>query len=253
MKFAMWHLALKAGRFRPFAVSTIGPTGSGHSGAGEDRAARITGRGGHMARDIYTEPTDVDPDTLKNLGPLAPLAGTWEGDGIDTHPVARGTEDEPYVERITFELLDPQTNGPQLLYGLRYHVHVKKLGEETTFHDQVGYWLWEPATRTLLQTVAIPRGQVAQATGKADPGARTFTVKATLGSPTAGIVSAPFLDENFRTLEYGITVTVNADGSFGYEQDTVLQIPGRPESFHHRDRATLRRVAAPAPNAAARK
>ena len=204
-----------------------------------------------MAIDIFTEPDDLDLDTLRNLGPLAALAGTWEGQGLDTHPVAEGGEDEPYRERIVFEPVDPQTNGPQLLYGLRYHVHVNKLDEPLTFHDQIGYWLWEPATRTLLQTLAIPRGQVALAVGTAAPDARTFTVKATLGSPTAGIVSAPFLHENFRTLEYSVTFTANADGTLGYEQDTVLQIPGRPEPFHHVDRNTLRRVAPPVRNPAA--
>jgi hypothetical protein len=203
-----------------------------------------------MARDIYTEPADLDLDTVRNLGPLAPLAGVWEGQGLDTHPVAAGGEDERYRERIVFEPIDPQTNGPQLLYGLRYHVHVNKLDEVLTFHDQVGYWLWEPATRTLLQTLAIPRGQVAMATGTAEPDARRFTVKATLGSPTAGITSAPFLHESFRTLEYSITITVDDDGTLGYEQDTVIQIAGRPEPFHHTDRNTLRRVAAAAPNPA---
>jgi hypothetical protein len=29
--------------------------------------------------DIFTEPTDVDPDTLANLRPLRRLAGGWEG------------------------------------------------------------------------------------------------------------------------------------------------------------------------------
>jgi len=204
-----------------------------------------------MVRDIYTEPTPLDVDTLRNLGPLAAMAGVWEGQGLDTHPVAEGGEDEPYRERMVFEPIDPQTNGPQLFYGLRYHVHVNKLDEVLTFHDQVGYWLWEPATRTLLQTLAIPRGQVAMASGRAEPGARRFTVKATLGSPTAGIVSAPFLDENFKTLEYTITVTLNDDGTLTYEQDTVLQIAGRLEPFHHTDRNTLRRVASPTPNPAA--
>ncbi len=204
-----------------------------------------------MAVDIYTEPEEIDLDTLRNLGPLAALAGTWEGEGRDTHPVAEGGEDEPYRERIVFEPIDPQPNGPQLLYGLRYHVHVNKLDEPLTFHDQVGYWLWEPATRTLLQTVAIPRGQVAMAVGTAAPDARAFTVKATLGSATAGIVSAPFLQENFRTLEYAATFTANADGTLSYEQDTVLQIAGRTEPFHHVDRNTLRRVAAAARNPAA--
>src|SRR5690242_10772802 len=103
-----------------------------------------------MARDIYTEPDDIDLDTLRNLGPLAVLAGTREGKGSDTHPVSDGTEDEPYRERMVFEPIDPQANGPQILYGLRYHIHVNKLDEALTFHDQVGYWLWEPATRTIL-------------------------------------------------------------------------------------------------------
>lgn len=204
-----------------------------------------------MARDIYTEPENLDLDTVRNLGPLVALAGVWEGQGLDTHPVAEGGEDERYRERMAFEPIDPQTNGPQLLYGLRYHVHVNKLDEVLTFHDQVGYWLWEPATKTLLQTLAIPRGQVAMATGTAEPDARRFTVKATLGSPTAGITSAPFLHENFRTLEYTMTVTVNDEGTLTYEQDTVLQIAGRWEPFHHTDKNTLRKVAPAAPNPAA--
>lgn len=201
-----------------------------------------------MARDIFTEPEEIDLETLRNLGPLAALAGTWEGQGTDTHPVAEGTEDEPFIERAVFEPIDPQPNGPQLLYGLRYHLHVNKLDEPLTFHDQVGYWLWEPATGTLLQTLAIPRGQVAMATGTAAADARTFTVKATLGSPVAGIVSAPFLHENFRTLEYGVTITVERDGVYRYDQDTVLQVAGRPDTFHHVDRNTLHRVAGPQPN-----
>jgi hypothetical protein len=47
-------------------------------------------------------------------------------------------------------------------------------------------------------------------------------------------------------------VSANADGTLTYEQDTVLQVAGRPEPFHHTDRNTLRRVALPEPNPAAR-
>jgi hypothetical protein len=201
--------------------------------------------------DIYTEPEAIDLETLRHLGPLAALAGTWEGDGTDTHPVAGGTEDEPYRERIVFEPIDPQTNGPQLLYGLRYHQHVNKLDEPLTFHDQVGYWLWEPATGVLLQSIAIPRGQVALATGRAEARARTFQVQATLGSPTSGIVAAPFLDTHFTTTHYTITVTAHDDATLSYEQDTVLRITGRAEPFHHVDRSRLRRVAPPHRNPAA--
>jgi len=205
-----------------------------------------------MERDIYTEPVSVDAETIRNLGPLTAMVGVFEGNGLDTHPVADGTLDEPYREQMVLELLDPQLNGPQLLYGLRYHTRVTKADDGTTFHDQLGYWLWEPSTRTILQTIAIPRGLVAQASGTAEPDARRFTVKATFGSPTAGIVAAPFLHENFRTLEYTITVTTEPDGTLGYEQETLLQIAGRPEPFLHRDRNVLRRVAVAKPNPAAR-
>ena len=152
--------------------------------------------------DIYTESSAVDPDTLRNLGPLAALAGVWEGHGSDVHPVAEGTETEAFVERAELHPIDPQSNGPQLLYGLRYHLWICKVGETETFHDQVGYWLWEPATKTIVQTLAIPRAQVAMASGTAEPDARRFTVRAVLGSPTFGICSGPFLDAHFKTLEY---------------------------------------------------
>ena len=204
-----------------------------------------------MARDIFTEPDPIDPHTLGNLGPLVPLAGIWEGRGIDTHPVKGGAEDSEYLDRIDFQPIDPQPNGPQLLYGLRYHQHITEPGDPATFHDQVGYWLWEPATRTLVQTLSIPRAQVALAGGRSEPGARKFTVHAARGSTAFGICSGPFLEESFTTVEYTLTVTVNDDGTLSYEQDTVLQVAGRPEPFHHVDRATLRKVAPPTPNPAA--
>ena len=43
--------------------------------------------------DIFTEPSQVDPDTLANLGPLTRLAGIWEGrKGVDLNPKADGPE-----------------------------------------------------------------------------------------------------------------------------------------------------------------
>ncbi len=204
-----------------------------------------------MARDIFTEPEHIDPSTLDHLGPLAPLAGVGEGRGLATHPVASGAEDSEYLDRIELQPIDPQPNGPQLLYGLRYHQHVTEPGDPATFHDQVGYWLWEPATGTVIQTLSIPRAQVALAGGRAEPGARRFTVKATRGSTVFGICSGPFLEESFTTQEYSITITMNEDGTFSYEQDTVLKVAGRSELFHHVDRSTLRRVAPPTPNPSA--
>ena len=197
--------------------------------------------------DIYTEP-DADVDTLANLGPLRALAGVWEGTGVDDHPVETGVEQDFYVEHYELQPIDPQTNGPQLFYGLRYHTHIVKPGEVETFHDQVGYWLWEPAAGTVTQTIAIPRAQVAMASGPADASATEFTVSAKLGSDIYGILSNPFLDRAFKTTEFTITVKVNADGTWSYEQTTSHEIPGRDAVFQHIDRNTLTRVADPTPN-----
>src|SRR5579871_1812244 len=76
--------------------------------------------------DIYTEP-DAHPDTLANLGPLRPMAGVWEGaKGADQHPVFDGLGADTFVEHYEAQPIDPQTNGPQLFYGLRYHTHIVK-------------------------------------------------------------------------------------------------------------------------------
>jgi hypothetical protein len=199
--------------------------------------------------DIFTEPSDVDPDTLANLGPLRRLAGRWEGKrGVDINPKAEGPERREYIERIDMQPIDPQANGPQLFYGLRYHVHVNTEEEDITFHDQVGYWLWEPATGLVLQTLAIPRGQVAIASGQAEPGADRLIVKATRGQTEYGICSTAFLEYAFRTDSYTLEVTFNADGSWSYVSDTMLVVRGATELFRHRDRNTLVKVAEPTPN-----
>jgi hypothetical protein len=203
--------------------------------------------------DIYTEPTDVDVHTLRNLGPLGPLAGVWEGDrGLDVKPKADGPRKQAYVERLELQPIDPQTNGPQLMYGLRYHTHVVKPGQVKTYHDQVGYWLWEPATGTVVHTLTIPRGQVAMAVGTASPDATEFELLATRGLETFGICSVPFLEYAFRTVEFRIKVSVHPDGRWTYDEDTVLVIRGRAEPFHHTDRNTLRKIAEPTPNPLAR-
>ncbi len=198
--------------------------------------------------DIYTEP-DGDPDTLSNLGPLTALAGVWEGvEGADEHPDVSGTERNTFVERHELQPIDRQTNGPQLFYGLRYHTHIVKPGEQETFHDQVGYWLWEPATNTVTLTLGIPRGQVLLAGGSAEPDATEFEVHAAVGSEVYGILANPFLDQAFRTLSYRMHVSVHADGTWSYEEEGLLDIPGRDEPFSHIDRNTLTRVGDPTPN-----
>lgn len=200
-------------------------------------------------KDIYTEPFPIDVDTLANLGPLAPMAGVWQGmRGLDVKPKAEGPKKQAYVENITLQPIDPQTNGPQLLYGLRYHTHITKPDNVKTYHDQVGYWLWEPATQTVIHTLTIPRGQVVMAVGKAAPDAKTFELVATNDDVNFGIRSAPFIEDNFKTVEFRIKVTINDDGTWGYEEDTVMMIKGQIEPFHHTDKNLLHKVAEPMKN-----
>ena len=153
-----------------------------------------------MPADIFTEPDNVSPDGLANLGPLRHLAGVWQADkGVDVNPKAEGPERRIFREHIRMDPIDPQTNGPQVFYGLRYHIHINTSEEDITFHDQVGYWLWEPATGLILQSVTIPRGQVLLASGQAKPDDKKISVTAKRGDTRYGICSTEFLDEAFRT------------------------------------------------------
>ncbi|OOF82817.1 FABP family protein [Rodentibacter ratti] len=199
-------------------------------------------------KDIYTE-AEPDVNTLANLGPLTGMAGIWEGKrGLDINPKAEGAEKDPYIERIELQPIDAQTNGPQLFYGLRYHTRIVQPNEVETFHDQVGYWLWEPATGNILFTLSIPRGQTLMAAGNAPANAKEFTVKAVRGSLTNGIISNPFIEQNFTTESYTIKVKINDDGTWSYEQDTVMIIPNYDEPFHHTDRNRLTKIAEATPN-----
>lgn len=198
--------------------------------------------------DIFTEPEGFDVDTLANLGPLGPLAGIWEGrKSMDISPKAGGANNQVYIERIELQPIDPQTNGPQLLYGLRYHTIIFKPDAPETYHEQVGYWHWEPATQTIMHALAIPRAQVALAIGRAAPDARQFEVRAQRGATDFGICSSEFLERHFRTDSFVMKVTVNADGTWSYFEDTVLMLHGR-EPFHHTDKNTLTKVGEPTPN-----
>jgi hypothetical protein len=206
-----------------------------------------------FSQDIYTEPGSVDLDTLRNLGPLRGMAGVWQGQrGLDVKPKLDGPRKQAYVERMELQPIDPQTNGPQLLYGLRYYTHVTKPDQIKTYHEQVGYWLWEPATGTVIHTLTIPRGLVLMATGKAHADDTSFEVVATHTDANFGIRSTPFLDYAFKTDAFRIKVSIHTDGTWAYEEDTELLIHGKAEPFHHTDRNVLSKIADPTPNPLAR-
>jgi hypothetical protein len=104
----------------------------------------------------------------------------------------------------------------------------------------------------VLQTLALPRGQVAIASGQATPDADRLVLTAVRGQTEYGICSTAFLEHAFRTDRYQIEVTFNPDGSWSYVTDTTLSVRGAAEPFSHRDQNTLSRIAEPQPNPLAR-
>jgi len=177
---------------------------------------------------------------IENLGPLAALAGHWEGDeGIDVSPSRTGSLTTKYRELITFDPLGPVTNGPQVLYGLKYTTTAWPLDEEEAFHEEVGYWLWDADAQQVMRCFIVPRGVAVNAGGSATADAKEFSLQADVGSETYGVMSNLFLDKAFKTVCYTLTVTLNNDGSFSYQEDTQLDIPGLDSIFHHTDQNRL--------------
>ena len=100
----------------------------------------------------------------------------------------------------------------------------------------------------LMDALSIPRAQVAMAVGHASADAKQFRLEAVRGSETNGIVSNPFIEHAFKTIRFSIEVTIGADGTWSYAQDTVMLIPGNADAFHHTDRNTLSKIGEPTPN-----
>jgi hypothetical protein len=184
-------------------------------------------------------------ELIANLGPLAPLAGSWEGDkGDDMAPDEnpRDMENNKYRERLVLEPFLPVNNHAQTLYGLRYSTMAWRLGAEDPFHEELGYWLWDPAEKQVLRCFIVPRGVTVIAGGTVEPGAQEFQLAARVGSETYGICSNQFLEREFKTIRYDLKVTIHNENSFSYDEDTQLQIKGQGEPFHHTDKNTLNRI-----------
>jgi hypothetical protein len=137
---------------------------------------------------------------------VAASGGVWQSDqGVDINPKAGGRSDGvPGAHPM--EPIDAQNNGPQQLYGLRYHIHIntrKRTSRSTT------RWVTGCGSRNglIMQSIAIPRGQVVLAGGQAKPDDMRISVEARRGDTRFGICSTTFLEEAFRTDYYRIDIT----------------------------------------------
>ena len=186
--------------------------------------------------------TDVD----ERWGPLEKLAGQWAGDqGRDfSYSYSEKKDIENlYREEITFDPFGPVDNGTQQLFALDYRMKAWRLGADDFFHMEVGYWTWEPATGNLLRCFMVPRSTTIIASGQAEAGATTFTLKAEAGSGTNGVLQNEYLHGGAaRTTSYELSVDL-AGGNYSYKEDTVMQMAAHGGGeMHHTDQNTLTRA-----------
>jgi hypothetical protein len=192
----------------------------------------------------YDKPAIIDADVINNLGPLTRLIGSWEGAaGMDIAPSPKGPVETPFRERRKYEPFGPVINGSQVLYGLRYSSVMWPDQSVDPFHEETGYWLWDPRAQQVFCCFIVPRGVVVNAGATVAPDADSYTLAAEVGSQVFGVMSNPFLDAVYRTVRFEMTVIYNIDGSFTYEQNTQLLMRNSPTPFDHTDRNTLKKIA----------
>jgi hypothetical protein len=178
-------------------------------------------------------------------GPLGPLTGEWQGEGGLDSAYAHTKHEvlaTPYLEKLTFKPFGPVQNGQQSLYGLDYKSAMWRGDEENPFHTEVGYWLWDGAAGEIVRGFVVPRGITVLAGGTAAASNTSFTLSATAGDPQYTIGENKYLAAHASTLSYRVTVTVNEDGTWAYDEVTMLKMNEFDEPFPHTDHNTLHRV-----------
>jgi hypothetical protein len=180
-----------------------------------------------------------------NYGPLQELIGCWQGDkGMDVAPEPDGAEENPYFETITFTAVGEVTNAEsQRLAAVHYTQVVQRKSSGEVFHHETGYWLWDAANNTVMQSFTIPRGLAVLAGGiwngeRDDQGRILIEVVARLGDEEWGIIQSPFMRDNARTGEFFHHIRVGSN-QLHYHETTWVDIYDR--LFEHTDTNELTR------------
>ena len=179
-----------------------------------------------------------------DYGPLAQLLGKWIGDkGLDIAPDADANPDiSPFTDEFIFTVAGRAVNAEeQELAVIKYHQVVRKLENGLIFHDQIGHWMYEPATGLVMHSLTIPRGVCVLAGGSVEvqDNKFSFAVNAKQGSDTFGILQSPFMLDNAKTTAFEMRLEVEGN-VLNYKEIISLMIYGK--QFEHSDENILQRV-----------
>ncbi|CAH6895505.1 conserved exported hypothetical protein [Vibrio chagasii] len=190
-------------------------------------------------------PAIADHSTINGMdfGPLAKLVGTWksvETGGVDISPGQEGTEVgaggpavTPFYEVMTFEVAADATNASdQYLVALYYKQEVFRKADDSKFHDQRGYFIYDQKNQIVYNSYCVPRTTCVTAEG---PAGDTMTLVAS----KRGIAESEYMTDNATTTGFTMNISIS-DDTLTYSQTTGLEIYDK--TFAHTDSSTLIKV-----------
>ena len=190
-------------------------------------------------------PAFAEHNTIDGMdfGPLAKLVGTWksvEAGGIDVSPGQEGTDVgaggpavTPFYEVMTFEVAADATNASdQYLVALYYKQEVFRKADDSKFHDQRGYFIYDQENQIVYNSYCVPRTTCVTAEG---PAGDTMTLVAS----KRGIAESEYMTDNATTTNFTMNISIS-DDTLTYSQTTGLEIYDK--AFAHTDSSTLVKV-----------
>ncbi|CAM4054761.1 MULTISPECIES: heme-binding beta-barrel domain-containing protein [Vibrio] len=188
---------------------------------------------------------DHDNTVINGLdfGPLAQFVGTWksvESGGVDISPAQEGTTQgkgapaiTPFYEVMTFEVAaDAKNASEQYLVALYYKQEVFRKLDDTKFHDQRGYLIYDKDNQMVYNSYCVPRTTCVTAEG---PAGNEMTLKVA----ARGIAESNYMTANASTTDFTMNIKIDGD-TLTYSQTTALDIYGN--AFAHTDSSVLERV-----------
>ena len=177
----------------------------------------------------YATPHEIRPRTR----PARTPEGIWEGDrGNDARPPTYPKPiASPSRASIANACCSSRTAGlKSRTEALRPALldRAWRIGSPDAFHEEVGYWLYEPATGLIMRCFMPPRGMTVLAGGTAPATARKFSLEARAGDEAFGICSSPFLNREFKTVRYTIEVEIVDDDTLRYSPHVHAHEDERP-------------------------